>query len=228
MFGRLADTRISKGPYNAPTLNRTLPCSAARPDRRAPPAKPKTPSEIVAAAPGRGWRDDPGRGPAGDDARRRRAGRDPAGARPSRRSMSPISASSPTAGYWQGAAVYRVQDNYVAQWGNNESEARSGRRGRQAAGRICPRPRGPRASRRSARPTPMRRSVGFARGWPVALYTRRHRQPDPLLRHGRGRPRPVSPTPAPAASSTRHRPRPAPPRPQHRRGRAGRSRGSSI
>lgn len=24
--------------------------------------------------------------------------------------------------YWDGAAVYRVQDNYVAQWGNNESE----------------------------------------------------------------------------------------------------------
>ena len=26
------------------------------------------------------------------------------------------------ADYWQGAAIYRVQDNYVAQWGNNESE----------------------------------------------------------------------------------------------------------
>ena len=26
------------------------------------------------------------------------------------------------AGYWQGANIYRVQDNYVAQWGNNESE----------------------------------------------------------------------------------------------------------
>jgi len=25
------------------------------------------------------------------------------------------------ANYWQGAAIYRVQDNYVAQWGNNES-----------------------------------------------------------------------------------------------------------
>ncbi|MEO6432518.1 MAG: peptidylprolyl isomerase [Sphingomicrobium sp.] len=25
-------------------------------------------------------------------------------------------------GYWAGASVYRVQDNYVAQWGNNESE----------------------------------------------------------------------------------------------------------
>lgn len=25
-------------------------------------------------------------------------------------------------GYWTGSAIYRVQDNYVAQWGNNESE----------------------------------------------------------------------------------------------------------
>ena len=25
-------------------------------------------------------------------------------------------------GYWQGAAIYRVQDNYVAQWGNNDSD----------------------------------------------------------------------------------------------------------
>ena len=24
-------------------------------------------------------------------------------------------------GYWQGAAIYRVQDNYVAQWGNNDA-----------------------------------------------------------------------------------------------------------
>ncbi len=26
------------------------------------------------------------------------------------------------AGYWQGATIYRVQDNYVAQWGLNESD----------------------------------------------------------------------------------------------------------
>ncbi|MEO7814420.1 MAG: peptidylprolyl isomerase [Sphingomicrobium sp.] len=25
-------------------------------------------------------------------------------------------------GYWQGAAIYRVQDNYVAQWGNNDGD----------------------------------------------------------------------------------------------------------
>src|SRR5947209_14332459 len=27
------------------------------------------------------------------------------------------------ANYWAGATVYRVQDNYVAQWGQNESKA---------------------------------------------------------------------------------------------------------
>src|SRR5437588_7648912 len=27
------------------------------------------------------------------------------------------------ANYWNGATVYRVQDNYVAQWGQNESKA---------------------------------------------------------------------------------------------------------
>src|SRR5690348_16279548 len=24
--------------------------------------------------------------------------------------------------YWQGATIYRVQDNYVAQWGHNDSD----------------------------------------------------------------------------------------------------------
>jgi peptidylprolyl isomerase len=30
-------------------------------------------------------------------------------------------------GWWNGAAIYRVQDNYVAQWGNNESDKPSRR-----------------------------------------------------------------------------------------------------
>ena len=44
-------------------------------------------------------------------------------------------------GWWDGAEIYRVQDNYVVQWGNNESEKPfpAGRR-RQAAGRICTAP----------------------------------------------------------------------------------------
>ena len=37
------------------------------------------------------------------------------------------------AGWWDGAGIYRVQDNYVAQWGNNEGKA-------GLPGRVIPRP----------------------------------------------------------------------------------------
>ena len=74
------------------------------------------------------------------------------------------------ANYWQGAAVYRVQDNYVAQWGINEAK-----RALSAGAAAHP----PAEYVRSARglaitplgsPDPYARSVGFSRGWPVALY----------------------------------------------------------
>ena len=35
--------------------------------------------------------------------------------------------------WWDGAGIYRVQDNYVAQWGNNEGKA-------GLPGRVIPRP----------------------------------------------------------------------------------------
>ena len=71
-------------------------------------------------------------------------------------------------GYWQGAAIYRVQDNYVAQWGNNESdkplppgvvkkppaEYHRGLRGLSIT---------PLGSRDSYAP-----AVGYTAGWPVA------------------------------------------------------------
>jgi peptidylprolyl isomerase len=74
------------------------------------------------------------------------------------------------ANYWQGAAVYRVQDNYVAQWGINEAKRAL------SAGAVA---HPPAEYTRSARglvvtplgsPDPYARSVGFSRGWPVALY----------------------------------------------------------
>jgi peptidylprolyl isomerase len=72
------------------------------------------------------------------------------------------------ANYWQGAAIYRVQDNYVAQWGNNESEK--------------PLPVGvvktpPAEYHRALKglkivplgsPDPYAPAAGFSRGWPVA------------------------------------------------------------
>ena len=75
------------------------------------------------------------------------------------------------ANYWHGAAVYRVQDNYVAQWGINEAKRAL------SAGAVA---KPPAEYVRSARglaitplgsPDPYARSAGFWRGWPVALYS---------------------------------------------------------
>lgn len=72
--------------------------------------------------------------------------------------------------YWQGAAVYRVQDNYVAQWGINETERAL------SAGAVA---KPPAEYVRSAKgltitplgsPDPYARIVGFSNGWPVAQY----------------------------------------------------------
>jgi peptidylprolyl isomerase len=72
-------------------------------------------------------------------------------------------------GYWKDAAVYRVQDNYVAQWGINETK-------RDLPAGVVKLP--PHEYWRSARglkvtPFPYRDSyaprAGYVDGWPVAL-----------------------------------------------------------
>ena len=74
------------------------------------------------------------------------------------------------ANYWQGAAVYRVQDNYVAQWGINEAKRAL------SVGAVAAPPAEYVRSARGLTITPLgsadpyARSVGFWRGWPVALY----------------------------------------------------------
>ena len=74
------------------------------------------------------------------------------------------------ANYWQGAAVYRVQDNYVAQWGINEAKRAL------SAGAVANPPAEYVRSARGLAVTPLgspdafARSVGFWRGWPVALF----------------------------------------------------------
>ena len=87
----------------------------------APPAKPKTPSEIVASAPASAWRDIPP-----DDLLvmdLRNGGRVVIQLAPQ---FAPVHVANIRAlakgGWWSGASIYRVQDNYVVQWGNNESE----------------------------------------------------------------------------------------------------------
>lgn len=71
-------------------------------------------------------------------------------------------------GYWQGAAIYRVQDNYVAQWGNNDSEKPL------PAGVVAKPPAEYHRQLAGLRITPLGSpdsyapAVGYVRGWPVA------------------------------------------------------------
>jgi len=87
----------------------------------APPTKPKTPTEIVAAAPANAWREIPA-----DDVlviELRNGGRIVIQLAPQ---FAPVHVANIRAlakgGWWTGASIYRVQDNYVVQWGNNESD----------------------------------------------------------------------------------------------------------
>ncbi|MFL6728463.1 MAG: peptidylprolyl isomerase [Sphingomicrobium sp.] len=74
--------------------------------------------------------------------------------------------------YWDGATIYRVQDNYVAQWGLNESD-----RGFPAGVTAKPpaeytRPLKGLTIKPLGSPDPYAPGAGFANGWPVA-YSRK-------------------------------------------------------
>jgi peptidylprolyl isomerase len=136
----------------------------------APAAKPMTPTEIIAAAPAGAWRTIPA-----EDLLVMEL------ASGGRVVIQLASAFAPVhvaniralarANYWQGAAIYRVQDNYVVQWGNNETEK--------------PLPTGVVATppaeyvmdaqgyaiRRFEYPDSYARQAGHADGWPVAIHS---------------------------------------------------------
>ena len=71
-------------------------------------------------------------------------------------------------GYWNGATVYRVQDNYVAQWGQNESDKP------WPAGVTAKPPAEYTRALKGLRvmplgsPDPYAPGAGFVEGWPVA------------------------------------------------------------
>lgn len=71
-------------------------------------------------------------------------------------------------GYWKGSAIYRVQDNYVAQWGNNESDKPL------PSGVVAKPPAEYHRTLRGLRIIPLGSSdsyapaVGYTAGWPVA------------------------------------------------------------
>ena len=135
---------------------------------------------------------------------------------------------SPTSRRWPGAAigtaprVYRVQDNYVAQWGLNDSDkpwpagvnpkppAEYTRPLKGLTDQAARHPRslcaGGRLRRRLAGRLQSQGGLGDA----CPLLWQRRRRPRPRARHGHRR-----------RALCRDRPWPAPARPQHRAGRAG-------
>ncbi|MCH8616664.1 peptidylprolyl isomerase [Sphingomonas sp. SM33] len=87
----------------------------------APPQKPKTPSEIVAQAPASVWRDiDP------DDLLVMDLGSGGRVVIQLAPEFAPVHVANIRAlakgSWWTGSTIYRVQDNYVVQWGNNEGK----------------------------------------------------------------------------------------------------------
>jgi len=131
--------------------------------------KPLTPTEIVAKAPTSAWRTI-----APEDLlviEYDGGGRTVVQLAPS---FAPVHVANIRAlangGYWQGAAIYRVQDNYVAQWGTNDDK-----KPLPAGVRAKPPAEYVRVSRglaiRPLRfPDAYAVRTGHAQGWPVAQY----------------------------------------------------------
>ena len=133
----------------------------------APAQKLPTPSDIVAAAPANAWKTIPA-----DDLMvldLARGGRVVIQLAPA---FAPVHVANIKAlargGYWDSATIYRVQDNYVAQWGLNESDKP------WPAGVVAKPPaeytrplKGLKITPLGS-PDPYAPGAGFADGWPVA------------------------------------------------------------
>jgi peptidylprolyl isomerase len=134
-----------------------------------PPAKPKTPGEIVTAAPKGDWREVPA-----DDLLMFEL----QGGKKVVMQLAPDFAPAHVAniralakgGWWDGAAIYRVQDNYVVQWGNNEGE-------KQLPAGVTAKPPAEYARPLAGldvvplgSPDAYSPRAGFVNGWPVALH----------------------------------------------------------
>lgn len=133
----------------------------------ASPPKPKTPSDIVAAAPKSDWSEIPASDLLVVDLKNGR--RVVIQLAPD---FAPVHVANIRAlargGWWTGSAIYRVQDNYVAQWGNNDGE-------RKMPSGVALKPPAEYARRvagLSITPVSLRDAyaprTGIARGWPMA------------------------------------------------------------
>jgi len=133
----------------------------------APPSKLLTPNDVVAAAPASAWKAIPA-----DDLMvidLANGGRVVVQLAPA---FAPVHVANIKAlarsGYWNGATVYRLQDNYVAQWGLNESD-------KPWPAGVNPKPPAEYARplkglkiRSLGSPDAYAPGAGFADGWPVA------------------------------------------------------------
>ena len=135
------------------------------------PAKPKTPSEITAAAPRSDWREI-----AAEDLLVFELQGGKKVVMQLAPDFAPVHVANIRAlakgGWWDGAKVYRVQDNYVVQWGNNESEKPF------PAGVVAKppaeyaRPLAGLAVTALGSPDSYASSAGYAHGWPVAIHAK--------------------------------------------------------
>ena len=133
----------------------------------APATKPKTPSEIVAGAPRGDWREIPA-----DDLLVFELQDGKKVVMQLAPQFAPVHVANIRAlargGWWNGAAISRVQDNYVVQWGNNESDKAF------PPGVVAKPPAEYHRARKGLPITPLGSpdayapAAGFAGGWPVA------------------------------------------------------------
>lgn len=137
----------------------------------APPKKLLTPTDVVNAAPASAWKTIPS-----DDLMLMdlaNGGRVVIQLAPA---FAPVHVANIKAlaksGYWNGATVYRVHDNYVAQWGRNESDKPwpAGVTAKPPA--EYTRPLRGLSIKPLGSPDPYAPGAGFVDGWPVAYSPR--------------------------------------------------------
>jgi peptidylprolyl isomerase len=135
----------------------------------AAPPKPLTPTEIVAKAPATAWRSIPA-----DDLLvidYDGGGRTIIQLAPA---FAPVHVANIRAlaggNYWAGASVYRVQDNYVAQWGTNDDKKPLPAAVVRKPPAEYTRSPGGLTIRPFAHPDPYALGTGHSGGWPVARY----------------------------------------------------------
>ena len=138
---------------------------------QAPAPKPKTPTEIVAEAPASAWRAIPP-----DDLLVMQLGSGSRVVIQLAPDFAPVHVANiralARAKWWDKAAIYRVQDNYVVQWGKNESEdplpagvvAQPPAEYARALQGLDVHPLG--------YPDSYAPGAGYALGWPVGLHPR--------------------------------------------------------